>query len=423
MTTGDRASGAPGSEWGPRVSGGPRRRRRRWLIVAGALVLLPVLVAVGVLVHGSRQITRVPVQGLQAGTGPLHVLVVGSDSREGLTPQQRRELSTGSAAGERTDTIFLMVVDGGRVGLLALPRDLHVTRCDGSTGRINAAQAIGGPGCLVETVTDVTGIPVDHYVTVSFLGFRGVVDALDGVRLCLEQPIQDPDAGIDLPAGCQILDGRQALGYVRVRKMDSDLERIKRQQRFLAALADAAVSPSVVANPLRLISMTGAMGGALTADQGLGPLTLVRLGWGARGLARGAAVTETVPVEPLGTDGAALLDLREEEARRLFRSFRDGSVLDLAGKPDPSEITVMVLNGTQIADLAATTARRLREQGYQVPDIGNASVDTSRTVIRHPPGARPAAEVLAAELAGDPRIVESRQVEAVTLILGPDQAE
>lgn len=410
------ATDPPPREWGPTASGG-RRRRRRWLVALGVVVLLPLLLGVGAALHASGKITRVAVEGLRAGDGPLHVLVVGSDSREGLTPAQRRELSTGSAVGERTDTIFLAVVEGGAVGLLAFPRDLHVTRCDGSTGRINAAQAIGGPGCLVETVSEMSDIPIDHYVSVSFLGFRKVVDALGGVRMCLEQPIEDPDAGIDLPGGCQMLDGREALGYVRVRKMDSDLERIKRQQRFLAALADATVSPSLLLNPVGLVTSTARMGEALTADRGLGLLPLARLAWGARGLARGAAVTETVPVAGLG---ASFLQLDEQEAAELFAAFRDGSILERAGLPDRSEISVEVLNGAGIADLASTTAEQLRQAGYRIAGIGNAP-RTDATVIRHPPGQRAAAEVLANDVPGEPRIEESGQVGTVTLVLGRNQ--
>jgi LCP family protein required for cell wall assembly len=130
-----------------------------------------------------------------------------------------------------------MTIQGGRTALLAFPRDLLVTRCDGSTGRINVAEAIGGPSCLVQTVRELSGIDVQHYLRVTFGGFVDVVDAVGGVELCLEEPIDDRDAGIDLPAGCQVLEGPDALGYVRVRKIDDDLGRIQRQQRFLQALA------------------------------------------------------------------------------------------------------------------------------------------------------------------------------------------
>ncbi|MDX1621682.1 MAG: LCP family protein, partial [Nitriliruptorales bacterium] len=212
--------------WGPTQTGGRERRPVRttlkWL---GIVLAVLAIYAIATAAYASSQIERVDVDGLLRGGGPLNLLVVGSDSRENLTPEERNELNTGSAPGQRTDTIFVMQISGGDVALLAFPRDLYVERCDGSQGRINAAMAIGGPGCLVETVSQLSGIPIDDYLEVQFLGFRDIVNAVGGVEMCLDRAIQDDDAGIDLPAGCQVLDGRQALGYVRVRKIDSDLER------------------------------------------------------------------------------------------------------------------------------------------------------------------------------------------------------
>jgi LCP family protein required for cell wall assembly len=202
----------PADPWGPTVSGGRRRRGRR---VAGALlavvVVLPLLYAAAVGFVATSAIARTPVANLEGGPGPMHVLVVGSDSRQGLTEEERIALATGSAGGERTDTIFVLSVDGGDVGLLAFPRDLYVQRCDGSTGRINAAIQLGGADCLVQTVSELSGLAINHFVSVNFLGFRDIVEAVGGVEVCLDRPISDADAGIDLPAGCQRLGGADAL--------------------------------------------------------------------------------------------------------------------------------------------------------------------------------------------------------------------
>src|SRR6056297_1054617 len=227
-------------QWGPTVAGGRRRRRPvRWvlrLVLWALLVLVVALVAF--MLWANAQIPRQEVGGLASrGSGPINVLLVGSDSREDLSDDERRELSTGSAEGERTDTIILLSVDGGDVALLSFPRDLWVTRCDGSVGRINAATRVGGPSCLATTVSSLSGIDIHHYATVTFGGFRDLVDAVGGVELCLEAPIADRDAGIDLPAGCQVLDGTDALGFVRVRKIDDDFGRMGRQQEFLRAFA------------------------------------------------------------------------------------------------------------------------------------------------------------------------------------------
>ncbi|MBW3576748.1 MAG: LCP family protein [Actinobacteria bacterium] len=414
--------------WGATVRGG-RRRGRRSVRVVLVIVVLVVLAAaatgVGAAVYASAQMQHVEVGGLDGASRPLHVLVVGSDSRAGLTPEQQRELATGDTAGERADTIFLMTVSGRRAAVLAFPRDLYVERCDGSTGRINGAFAIGGADCLVRTVRDLSDIPIDHYLAVHFLGFRHIVDAVGGVDLCLDQPIADPFAGIDLPAGCQRLDGRQALGYVRVRKIDSDLQRIERQQQFLKALAQEVISPSVALNPLRLYETAGRVGNALTGDQGLGTVALVRLGFGMLGVASGRSVTHTVPATPANVGGGAVLRVNEDEAEQLFERFRDGSVLaEAAGgaQVDPADVEVRVLNGAGITGLAARTADRLRSEGFRVVSVADASQQVDRTVVNHPRGRRTQAEAVARALDGRGELREDPTVETVTIVLGPDAA-
>lgn len=409
--------------WGRTVTGG--RRRPRWgrRVLVGLLVLAILLAGygIGAALTARANMSDVPVDTLAGGSSPMHILVVGSDSREGLTPEQQRELATGNVGGERTDTIFLMTVAGGKVGLLAFPRDLLVTRCDGSQGRINAAMGIGGATCLVQTVRDLSGIPVSHFMLVNFIGFRDIVDAVGGVQMCLDQPIKDDFAGIDLPAGCQELNGAQALGFVRVRKIDNDLERIKRQQRFLKSLAQEVLSPSTVLNPPRLYQVSGAIGEALTVDESFGTTDLLRLGFGARGLASGASVTETIPTTAANVGGAAVLRPVEEEARQLFSAFRDGSILERAtGGPAPAEITVDVLNGAGVSGLAGRTADGLREAGFQVGEVADAPEPVQATVVRYPPGSHDAAQVLARALPTDPQLEETSSVSTVTLVLGPD---
>jgi LCP family protein required for cell wall assembly len=321
-------------EWGPTVRG--RARRRRPLRLVALLLVAVLLLAVGSAAWLAWRIPRTEVTDLAASGTPMHVLVVGSDSREDLTPEQRRELTTGATPGDRADTIFVMSVRGSEVALLAFPRDLWVPRCDGSVGRINAAEDIDGPGCLVRTVRDLSGIDVQHYVRVTFGGFVDIVDAVGGVELCLEEAISDRDAGIDLPAGCQRLDGPDALGYVRVRKIDDDFGRIERQQRFLKALANEIASPQTLLNPVRWVTVSTQAGDAVLVDRGMGIVPLARLGLGARGLAGGDAVTHAVPASPHTTGGGAqVLRIREAEAEALFSRFRDGSIFDeIAPTPD-----------------------------------------------------------------------------------------
>ncbi|MEX2504163.1 MAG: LCP family protein [Egicoccus sp.] len=409
-------------EWGPRVRGRGKRRRRPPIVRTLAAVLLVALLgAVLLAAWVTSRIPKIDVDNLAGSGSPLHVLVVGSDSRADLTREERNELSTGSAEGERTDTIFLLSVRGGEAALLALPRDLMVRRCDGSEGRINAAVQIDGPGCLVQTVSDLSGIPVHHYLQVTFGGFRDVVDAVGGVELCLENAINDRDAGIDLPAGCQTLDGTDALGYVRVRKIDDDFGRIGRQQTFMRALASEIVQPSTLFNPARVLDISNEVGDAVATDRGMGMIPLARLAWGGRALADGRASTHVVPADPGQTSGGAeVLYVRQAEAEAIFSGFRDGSVFDTEpAAVEPADVSVRVLNGAGIAGLAGQVADLLTGRGYDVVEIGNAE-PTDRTVVQHPPGAGAEADLVADEMPGGAPVAETRDVSGVTVLLGRD---
>ncbi len=320
--------------WGPEASGGRRRGRRRRVATVVVVLVAALVGAVAMPVAaGLGGLDRVAVPALAGSPGPTHVLVVGSDAREQMTPEQQAELGTGFTDGVRTDTLFVLTVEGDRAAILGLPRDLWVTRCDGSNGRINTAYALGGPDCLVRTVQGLTGIGIDHYVEVDFLGFVDIVGAVGGVELCLDKAIKDPFAAIDLPAGCQNLQGRDALGYVRVRKIDNDLMRIQRQQQFVAALAGKVLEPSILLNPFRATAVAGAVGRSLTVDDGLGPTGALALARGGRGLANGAFVAATVPVTDATIGGASVLLPIDGDAAALFNSFIDGSVLDGAAPP------------------------------------------------------------------------------------------
>lgn len=409
-------------DWGPRVRGrGSRRRRPPVVRILAGLLLLALLAAVLLAAWVTSRIPKIEVDNLAGSGSPLHVLVVGSDSRADLTREERNELSTGSAEGERTDTIFLLSVKGSNAALLAFPRDLMVRRCDGSEGRINAAVQIDGPGCLVQTVRDLSGIPVHHYLQVTFGGFRDVVNAVGGVEVCLENAISDDDAGIDLPAGCQTLDGTDALGYVRVRKIDDDFGRIGRQQTFLRALASQIATPSTLLNPARVIGLSNEIGDAVATDRGMGMIPLARLAWGGRGLASGRATTHVVPADPGRTSaGAEVLYVRQAEAEAIFAGFRDGSVFDAEPVAvDPSDVSVRVHNGAGVAGLAGQVADLLTGRGYEVVEVGNAE-PTDRTVVRHPPGAEAQATLVAGEIPGGARTEESRDVTGVTVVLGSD---
>jgi LCP family protein required for cell wall assembly len=363
------------------------------------------------------------VSELASGGSPLNILVVGSDDSAESSDLVAEAPPDGQGWDARTDTIFILSVQGRRAAMLAFPRDLWVERCDGSGGRINAAEVIGGPSCLVRTVQDLSGIDVHHYLRATFGGFVDLVDAVGGVELCLEEAIQDADAKIDLPAGCQRLDGADALGFVRVRKIDDDLQRIQRQQRFVQALAREMVTPGTLLNPVRLVGLTQEAGDTIAIDEGAGVRSLARIALGGTALASGSAPTYTVPADPrITTDGAYVLDPRLAEAEVLFAAFRDGSALrpdDADVQPDPSQIRVRVLNGAGIAGLASSIGELLDGRGFEVVEVGNADPEDA-TVVLHPPGSRVAAELVAVDLPGRPPVREHPEMTVVTVLLGRD---
>ena len=402
-------------------------RRRRWLRTVLLVLLIGVLavIATGVAaaLSANNKIERINVKGLEgANNGQRNILLIGSDDREGMTKAQRRKLGTGNFDGNRTDTILLLSINGSRGAMLSFPRDLYVERCDGTSGRINAAYGLGGPSCLVRTVAAVSDIPITNYMEVDFLGFHDIVEAVGGVRMCLKEPISDQDAHIDLPKGCQRLNGKESLGYVRVRKIDNDFGRIERQQRFMKSLAKEIAQPSTVTNPAKLFSTGNAVGSALTADKGTGVTDLAALARAGAAMGKTQFPQFTVPATNAFVGGAAVLDITEAEAEPLFQSFRDGSVLDQVGKVAPEDVSLEVRNGAGTAGLAGAVAEELTQRGFNVTNVANApTVET--TVVRHREGRKEEAELVAAQSpTGTAQLEQVDQGPPVVLILGQDAA-
>ncbi|GAT16522.1 cell envelope-related transcriptional attenuator [Mycolicibacterium thermoresistibile] len=308
----------------------PVRPRRPWVLRhLGRIVLTTVLVFAVAVVAGvvwiDTELQRAPVLGQYSGRPAAgkgtNWLLVGSDSRQGLTPDQQAALTTGGDLGNgRTDTILLVHVpavgSGAPSAMVSIPRDSYVEIPGYGGDKINAAYSLGGPALLAQTVEQATGLRLDHYAEIGFGGFAELVDAVGGVRMCLAEPVTDPLAGIDLPAGCQKLDGRNALGFVRSRATPrADLDRMVNQRAFMSALLDRVVSPAVLLNPLRWEPMRTAAMTALTVDAGDHVWDLARL---AFALSRGA-VTATVPIGGFGSGSTAQWD--HAAADRLFAAL------------------------------------------------------------------------------------------------------
>ncbi len=251
----------------------------------------------------------------------MNWLLVGSDSRQDLTADQQQNLATGGDVGTgRTDTILLVHVPGlgssTPTTLVSIPRDSSVPIPGHGRDKINAAFVTGGAPLLVQTVEQATGLRVDHYAEVGFGGFAELVDALGGVSVCLGEPIRDPLAGVDLAAGCQELDGRRALGYVRSRATPrADLDRMLNQRQFMAALLHRAASPAVWLNPWRWYAVPHAAAGALTVDQDTHVFDLARLGWALHG----HITALTVPIgEFTDSDVGSVVVWNHDAARELY---------------------------------------------------------------------------------------------------------
>jgi LCP family protein required for cell wall assembly len=261
-------------------------------------------------------------------------LLVGSDSREGLTAAQKKELTTGSADGKRTDSIILVHVpsDGGKAALISIPRDSYVPIPGHHSNKINAAYSLGGAKLLVATIENVTGIRLDGYVEIGFGGFASVVDSLNGVDICVPFHMNDPHAGINLSKGCQTLDGKNALGYVRARYSDprGDIGRAERQRQFLSAIMKKAATPSTVLVPTRYWSFTHAASKGLTVDQDTSMRDVTRVLEALRSLSQGNGLSLVVPIQSLNYQTSAGSSVKWDTARAkaLFTMLRDDTPLE-----------------------------------------------------------------------------------------------
>ncbi|MGV9528609.1 LCP family protein [Streptomyces cellulosae] len=338
----------PGAGASPTGRGAVRRRRRRWVWGVGLGVSLTLVgaAAAGWAVYMKLEGNITPDDATAAELArfekdrptalvkdALNVLLIGSDSRAGAE-NGRYGHDPGT---ERSDTVILLHLSAGRRSATAvsIPRDLMVDvpdcrRRDGSRSapmftQFNAAFEVGGPACTIRTVEKLTDVRVDHHVVVDFEGFKDMVDAVDGVEVCLTEPIDDKDAHLRLPAGRVTLDGEQALGYVRARKTlgdGSDTGRIERQQRFLGALVSKVRSNEILLNPVKLYPVLDAATSSLTTDPELASLRgLYELVRGLRDIPTEGVQFLTVPRESYAGD-VNRDQLAQPAAGKLFERLR-----------------------------------------------------------------------------------------------------
>ena len=315
----------PSRSWTGGTGGSGRRGRRRWLrprrllaILAG-LVVLALVATVAVYFSVSSKLTKinvlVPTSLTSAGT---NWLIAGSDSRGGLTTAQENQLALGhDITGGRSDTIMLLHLpaNGTRPTLVSLPRDSYVSIPGHGYNKLNAAYAIGGPKLLIATVQDATRLPINHFMSIGFGGLVSVVNDVGGVRMCLKAPMKDPKAGLNLKAGCQTLNGDQALGFVRTRAFsEGDLQREQDQRVLLKGILSKMTSAGTLANPFAVIPAANGAASAISVDQSTGLSQLVTVAFALRD-----PVTTTVPFGQFATTNVgSVVEWNTAAARQFF---------------------------------------------------------------------------------------------------------
>ncbi|WP_323183427.1 LCP family protein [Streptomyces sp. NBC_00091] len=375
----------------------------------------------------------------QAGHG-MNFLLVGTDGRDKISPEEKREYRLGGAPCRCTDTIMLvhLSADKERASVVSLPRDSYAelpAHRDPVTGKphrahpvkLNAAYAEGGPNLTVRTVENMTRVKIDHYLEVDFTSFMRTVDAMGGVEICTAKALHDQNTGLDLLPGTHRLSGGQSLQYVRSRHVDgaSDLGRMQRQQRFVAALIKQATGGGVLLNPVKFKEVSSTLLGSVRADKDFGSEQMLALGQAMRDFTPSSSEFASVPVGdasyPVKGIGSTV-KWDEPKAARLFEALRQdrplapartgqgggsggGGGQRLPAVPvdvPPQQIRVQVENGTRIDGLGGRVDAALRATGFDTTRApGNAaSREVRRTVIAYDPRWDRSARTVATALPG-----------------------
>ncbi|MFB6674979.1 LCP family protein [Streptomyces sp. NPDC056390] len=296
----------------PRPRPNWRRRIKRAVLT---LVIVFVGVSIGTYFWADSKLNRdvdlsKVIERPEAGKG-TNYLIVGTDSRAGMSDAEKKKLHTGSAEGKRTDTMMILHTGDNGSTMISLPRDSNVTipsfkgsdsgkfyPNQGRQVKLNAAYAEDGPELLVRTVEFNTGLHIDHYAEIGFGGFAKIVDAVGGVEMNLKEGFKDKWSGADFQKGKQTLNGQQALAFVRTRHAfaASDLQRTKNQQAFLSALAHQVATPSTVMNPFKLYPTMGAGLDSLVVDKDMSLWDLGSMFFAMKGVTGGDGKSLNMPV-------------------------------------------------------------------------------------------------------------------------------
>lgn len=450
----------------PRGSSAARAARTRrtppWVLLVRVLCGVLSVVLLGGAAYGTVLINRVSSSAgtLETTEGELNtgrvgnledvnILVVGNDSRTGYTQDQLEKIGASNEESMATDTIMLIhaPANGERVSVVSFPRDTYVDIPGFGSNRINSAYVNGyfepaegateeqrraaGQQALIGTVSQLSGLQIDHYVEVTLLGFYDLTNALGGIEVNLCQPAYDPtgDSGADFPAGPQVLDGSQALSFVRQRKglPGGDLDRIKRQQYFFGAVIRKVLDQGLLdlVNVGKLTGIIDALTGTISYDQDLDPLLLAEQ---MSSIAAGDVEFRTLPLAEYPeqkVDGMdVLLPAEKADLEKFFDTLSAGGTAAAPSSTapvettDPAEVTLDVYNGSGIQGAGTTAADQLTAQGFTVTNVlSAATADWATSVVQYPKGMEVEAATVAAAVPGSV-VEESDQVESVILVVG-----
>ena len=298
---------------------------------------IAVFIALGVMTSKALEKTNATPAKPIAVTSGTNWLLVGSDSRRGLSTHMQKVLHTGSDSGsQRTDVIMIVHIDEkGQPTLVSLPRDSYVTipahiSSDGTKvgkrhNKINAAYSFGGAPLLVATVEENTGLHVDHYMAIGFAGIKEITDAVNGVTICVPRNYDDRKSNLHVKKGCQKMNGKKALAYVRMRYADPKgyLGRIQRQQQFMSAVLHKVATPSTILSPLALKKLSEAGTSSVIVGQKDGIVDIAKLGMAMRNISSGHGKVLTVPIsDPNATTAAGSSVLwNHKKADQLFKTL------------------------------------------------------------------------------------------------------
>jgi LCP family protein required for cell wall assembly len=397
----------------------------QWALVA-LIVLLVVGAGFGVWAYmhlqGQVQEKIPPITKTTDERKPFNALLVGTDSRAGLTPQQQLKLGANAVPGRRADTIILAHVDPetNYVTMVQFPRDLYVPIHGRGRDKINSAMVPGGPSNLVATIKDLTGLKINHYVQVNLDGFRELVNAIGGVDICVQEKIPfDSHTGLEVTKPGMIhFGGDEALRFVRSREVfaNGDFTRIQNQQRFLQAAVAKGTQKSTLFNPLKLAAIYRAVGHSLRIDDTTSLQAASRLAQRFRNFDPQHYEAYTAPnlgAKEITFSNGGVADIVAADPlgmRVMFRAIaanRSPAQADGVPDVDPTSVHVGVYNGTFTVGAAQTAADELSSAtstatgGIDVAEVANAnSFDHKQTVIHYRAGNKAKAELIAAAIPG-----------------------